>query len=118
MGILSALGAGLTAAGVTAAVAIGIAAVGTGAAAIAQAINHGKGHDRLKKENVISLNPGESIDGRNIKDRFPEYSSKYHDIKELASSKLLTHDFKERAILKNPDLSRTNAIICPDYETD
>lgn len=118
MGILSTLGAGLTAAGVTAAVAIGIAAVGTGAAAIAQAINHDKGHDRLKKENVISLNPGESIDGRNIKDRFPEYSSKYHDIKELSSSRLLTHDFKERAILKNPDLSRTNAIICPDYETD
>lgn len=119
-GALAILGTagGVTAATVTAIAAGVIAAVGTGVAAIAQGANHHKGKRLLKKENVISLDPGEPINGRNITNRFPEYDKKYHDIKELSSSRKLTHTFTDRAILKDYTSSKTNAIICPDYETD
>lgn len=109
---------GVTAATITAGIAVAIAAVGTGVGAFAQGIRHHKGKRLLKKEDVISLEPGNPINGRNIKDRFPKYDKKYHDIKELDSSRKLTHNFTERVIIKSNSSSKTNAIICPDYETD
>lgn len=123
-GIAAAVAIG-SAATVTTIVAGGIAATGVGIAAIAQKHQHriGEGdsiwHKNIHmKEDVVSLNPGEPINGRDIQKRFPGYNKKYHDIKELDSSRKLIHDFTKRAILKSNTSSETNAIICPDYETD
>lgn len=114
------LGSVATAAVVTAAVGVVVGGVVVGVGGIVQGIEHfnGEHFGNSTKETRVdkSGEPNIPIHGRNIKASFANYNPKYHQVKELGDSRLLTHNFTQRVILKDDSSVKVNAIICPDFE--